>query len=1091
MSLATPANTKVKTRKRTVTTVATASEAPVPTVQFDDDTEDEKKVVTKVTGDCPICCSPYTAQLRKPVKCLYCEADCCSKCVRQYLLSKADSHCMQCRKVWTKDFLKKHFSRTFIREGLPEHYGNVLAELEKSLFPDTMQQVEEERLRLLARDAERNAEEFVRLSDSAQATLRHLNSLKLSQTFTDRHALVRFPSAYGYRSVPQFAVSRDEGEVSLRSVSVLNQYMKIVEDMSSTNLDHFNKRLPDISMTMCSVSNRQVFFLDDCIKLFTALQTKIEGILSSQLAMTDTVKHREDFKAIRCVREKCPGYLTQISANTTRGVCKVCDTIACSECLVDGVAEDHKCDPDLLKTIKLIQKDSKPCPNCKANVSRISGCPQMFCVSCNTPFDWDTNQIITGRVHNPHYFEWLNKQPQQQPRENRENRTTQPPNDCTDNAMFTNTLYSTLSDCIKAYSTNKLYAKCSYLKLNAIRQAYQVFTHIQAQEMPTVNMNPRTRYQQLRIDFLSGKISEESWRKQLTAKMIQHDNAVDLAQLFQAVVMIAWNIYQQFVNDFVDINAQTVSMDAKLADVTKIVDQAYESLVNACRYFNEHSRILFYDRNLTRCYKLFVPDLSYPLSFDPTSNIPMYTTLRSEHKFVLETSAPLLMEGETDFRINTKNVKDIEHSEEEKTILDWQKQINAIVQPCSESFRELTCFTQIDHDRLQFAVWDDTAKHVQKVINSACELTKVSAMYNLVKQVEEWKVMCKKKKKRFEIIEMANESIQDTIGQILSSFRALMVTLAKCYSFFRDRDHIINMYGVPKLKAYFVGSRRSRETRIRHRLLNLSNSQIITAQTLLRNLSIRIPAPYVNPVHATGGASSSLRLTESVPSAINADARQPNCSDADQLLIQKAFTMFCAEYNKKTLCLEPWFETVTVEEHRVTLPKWLTFLFTSNPKETCFFADWHQTSTAHRHLSPCRHLYDSSIFSCFIDGQSVHMVEALLFPFVCLPASEWDYKVPIKMERRLTNLYKEYDISNEHTKAYQIPFVHPTFTQVFVERMITLYSSNAFDLANFEHVQSLLPPQGQKTNLQYKLATLCPFVTIIFVSLFMRKHKLA
>ena len=39
-------------------------------------------------------------------------------------------------------------------------------------------------------------------------------------------------------------------------------------------------------------------------------------------------------------------------------------------------------------------------------IHKIDGCSQMWCTSCSTAFDWKTGKLSTGRIHNPHFFEF-------------------------------------------------------------------------------------------------------------------------------------------------------------------------------------------------------------------------------------------------------------------------------------------------------------------------------------------------------------------------------------------------------------------------------------------------------------------------------------------------------------------------------------------------------------------------------------------------------------------------------------------------------------------------------------------------------------
>jgi len=103
----------------------------------------------------------------------------------------------------------------------------------------------------------------------------------------------------------------------------------------------------------------------------------------------------------KCPVDDCKGFLT------TRWKCEVCDNNICSKCNeIKKDQEEHECNPDSVKTVELLKKDTKPCPKCGTLHFKISGCNQMWCPSCHVAYNWNTGKIETGIVHNPHFYEF-------------------------------------------------------------------------------------------------------------------------------------------------------------------------------------------------------------------------------------------------------------------------------------------------------------------------------------------------------------------------------------------------------------------------------------------------------------------------------------------------------------------------------------------------------------------------------------------------------------------------------------------------------------------------------------------------------------
>ncbi len=97
----------------------------------------------KEMGDCPVCYDKYTAQVRKAVKCPYCDFAACVPCNKRYLTeSMIDAHCMGCRRAWNDEFLDLNFTRAFRIGPWKKHREDVLMDREMALLPTRQPRIE-------------------------------------------------------------------------------------------------------------------------------------------------------------------------------------------------------------------------------------------------------------------------------------------------------------------------------------------------------------------------------------------------------------------------------------------------------------------------------------------------------------------------------------------------------------------------------------------------------------------------------------------------------------------------------------------------------------------------------------------------------------------------------------------------------------------------------------------------------------------------------------------------------------------------------------------------------------------------------------
>ena len=196
-------------------------------------------------------------------------------------------------------------------------------------------------------------------------------------------------------------------------------------------------------------------------------------------------------RIISCVSSGCKGFLNN---EFTCGLCKTEVCFACHE----KKEINHECKQEIIDSLSLIQQDTHPCPNCNTNIYKIHGCAQMFCTHCHTAFNWDTGRIATGRIHNPHYFEWLRT------------RNTIMPREMGDVPCGGMPALSYVQQHMKAIQVPITYIVYS-------TSMYKMAIFLQDKEMQKYPINQGRDYSLdvVSIDFLADVISEQQWKSKL------------------------------------------------------------------------------------------------------------------------------------------------------------------------------------------------------------------------------------------------------------------------------------------------------------------------------------------------------------------------------------------------------------------------------------------------------------------------------------------------------------------------------------------------------------------------------------------------
>lgn len=205
----------------------------------------------------------------------------------------------------------------------------------------------------------------------------------------------------------------------------------------------------------------------------------------------------------KCPHENCKGFLN------TKMKCGICENVTCKDCnemIKDP--ENHECDPSAVETMKLLNKDTKPCPSCGTMISKVSGCDQMWCPSCQNAFSWRTGKLERGIIHNPHYYEFMRNTGQQQ---------------------------RNYGDFECGGMPRPIVALWSIEGFDNIRHMYRALSHIQAVELRRYRVNPAINNEGLRVMYMLNDLDDKEFKTKIQRKEKERQKFTDIYDIFNMV----------------------------------------------------------------------------------------------------------------------------------------------------------------------------------------------------------------------------------------------------------------------------------------------------------------------------------------------------------------------------------------------------------------------------------------------------------------------------------------------------------------------------------------------------------------------------
>ena len=488
---------------------------------------------------CNICAETYNKSSRVPVACLHCQFSSCRTCCETYLVTVPDARCMNtaCGKPWTRKFMSESMTKSFLTKGYKQYLEKVCFEKEQALLPATQLVIE-------ARNKQKEVNAAI---------------LKLNRRFRDVSGPLNWLHQKRADAKEEYEMITDEmGSLRGELAAAKAEHLRLSGEYAAENAAAISANLQKIAQIKVKYAEytqerskaKEVHSgLTQDVRAIElqkqAIRMEIWNLQHpNQDAAEPEVKQRKQFIR-RCANTEaeCRGFLS------TSWKCGLCELYTCNMCH-ELKGEDHECNPDNVKTVELKAKDTKPCPKCGVEITKIDGCDQMWCTDCHTAFSWDKGTIET-KIHNPHYYEWMRRNGAQQ----RE-----------------------AGDVPCGRELNHRIMPNAFYKLDTAlwsrhNDLLQKTLHIQLVEMPKYQTDQVVNNEELRILYMTHHISDADFKVQLQRSAKKHDKKREIHGILALFVQSATDMMFRCLDSFEKIDHFLVPQNRVMYGVATMVMQ--------------------------------------------------------------------------------------------------------------------------------------------------------------------------------------------------------------------------------------------------------------------------------------------------------------------------------------------------------------------------------------------------------------------------------------------------------------------------------------------------------------------------------------